>query len=109
MFFPIVIGNYARILQMPYIVTSKERKRGMLIIKDIDFSSSCFKKIRLKIQNGLTNKIFIVEQDITFHKGSIEDECIESICEEIERWTIKNCPSERESVKNIKEKLITLR
>ena len=91
------------------MVTSKERKRGMLIIKDIDFSSSCFKKIRLKIQNGLTNKIFIVEQDITFHKGSIEDECIESICEEIERWTIKNCPSERESVKNIKEKLITLR
>ena len=94
---------------MPYIVTSKERKRGMLIIKDIDFSSSCVKKIRLKIQNGITNKIFIVEQDITFHKGSIEDECIESICEEIERWTIKNCPSERESVKNIKEKLITLR
>ena len=46
----------------------------MLIIKEIDFSSSCFKKIRLKIQNGLTNKIFIVEQDITFHKGSIEDE-----------------------------------
>ena len=81
----------------------------MLIIKDIDFSSSCFKKIRLKIQNGLTNKIFIVEQDITFHKGSIEDECIESICKEIERWTIKNCPRERESVKNIKEKLSTLR
>ena len=91
------------------MVTSKERKRGILIIKDIDFSSSCFKKIRMKIQNGLTNKIFIVEQDITFHKGSIEDECIESICEEIERWTIKNCPSERESVKNIKEKLSTLR
>ena len=81
----------------------------MLIIKDIDFSSSCFKKIRLKIHSGLTNKIFIVEQDITFHKGSIEDECIESISEEIERWTIKNCPREREFVKNIKEKLITLR
>lgn len=81
----------------------------MLIIKDIDFSSSCFKKIRLKIHSGLTNKIFRVEQDITFHKGSIEDECIESICEEIEGWTIKNCPREREYVKNIKEKLSTLR
>ena len=81
----------------------------MLIIKDIDFSSSCFKKIRLKIHSGLANKIFIVEQDITFHKGSIEDECIESICKEIEEWTDKNCPSERESVKNIKDKLICLR
>ena len=48
----------------------------MLIIKDIDFSSSCFKKIRMKILSGLTDKIFVVEQDITFHKGSIEDECI---------------------------------
>ena len=81
----------------------------MLIIKDIDFSSSCFKKIRLKIFSGFTNKGFVVEQDITFHSGSIEDECIESICEEIERWTDKNCPSERESVKNIKDKLISLR
>lgn len=81
----------------------------MLIIKDIDFSSSCFKKIRLKMFSGLMNKVFVVEQDITFHKGSIEDKCIESICEEIERWTIKNCPREREFVKNIKEKLSTLR
>ena len=96
---------------MPCIVTSKERKKEiiMLKIKNIDFSSTCFRKIRLKVLSGFTNQVIEIEQRVVFHSGSIEENCIDRICGKLEDWTIKNSPSERESVANIREELKSMR
>lgn len=81
----------------------------MLIVKSIDLSSSKFKKIKIVVQSGLTNKELYIENNAVFHSGNIEEGCMDKICDKIYNWIKDISPSEIDSIENIRDMIQKLR